>query len=120
MVSPPGSAGRRARSMPVDSFLESKLRRPPTRGELVERSRLCDLLDRAAARPISLVAAPAGFGKTTLVAQWLNSRRPAAASAASVFLDAGTMIPVDCGATSRRPWNEQAACWVMTWRRSWP
>ena len=90
---PPGSAGQRAGSMSVDSFLESKLHRPPTRGELVERSRLCDLLDRAATRPISLVAAPAGFGKTTLVAQWLSSRRPATASAAWVSLDAGDNDP---------------------------
>ena len=89
----PRLVGDPAASMSVDSFLESKLHRPPTRGEWVERTRLWDLLDRAAARPISLVAAPAGFGKTTLVAQWLKSRRPAATSAAWVSLDAGDNDP---------------------------
>ena len=32
-------------------------------------------LDQAAQRPVVLVAAPAGFGKTTMVTQWLASNR---------------------------------------------
>lgn len=64
----------------VDAFLEAKLHAPPTRDEWVRRSRLLDQLDSALSRRLTLVAAPAGYGKTTLVAQWIaGGRSPAAA-----------------------------------------
>src|SRR3954470_4677972 len=59
--------------MPV---LGTKLRPPRPRRRLVQRARLTDRM-RADPRLV-LVAAPAGFGKTTLLAQWLaaeSSRR---------------------------------------------
>ena len=59
----------------VDSFLEARLHHPPPRDSWIARDRLLDALDRAAALPVVLVAAPAGYGKTTLVAQWLASGR---------------------------------------------
>jgi LuxR family maltose regulon positive regulatory protein len=40
----------------------------------VHRERLFRRLDEARRAPLTLVAAPAGFGKTTLVARWLRSR----------------------------------------------
>jgi LuxR family transcriptional regulator, maltose regulon positive regulatory protein len=43
---------------------------PPKPGPYVPRPRLLQLLDRAASRPLTLVVAPAGTGKTTLVAGW--------------------------------------------------
>ena len=44
-----------------------------------ERKRLFRLLDDASRRPVIWVSAPAGAGKTTLVASYLNySRRPCA------------------------------------------
>ena len=49
--------------------LETKLYPPGPRKEWVERPVLLDHLSGSAARLI-LVDAPAGFGKTTLVAQW--------------------------------------------------
>ena len=51
-----------------DSLLEAKLHSTPVREDWVERRRLINDLDRAAQRPVVLVAAPAGFGKTTLLA----------------------------------------------------
>jgi LuxR family maltose regulon positive regulatory protein len=65
----------------VDPLLDAKLHRPPTRADWVERARLLELLDRALERPMVLVAAPAGFGKTTMVAQWLASNRGPRATA---------------------------------------
>jgi LuxR family maltose regulon positive regulatory protein len=56
-----------------DAPLETKLHAPGARKEWVERAELVGRLDSAAARLI-LVSAPAGSGKTTLVAQWLSSR----------------------------------------------
>lgn len=47
-----------------------KVRLPARRAALVERSRLLDALEAATGRPLTLVSAPAGFGKTTLMAEW--------------------------------------------------
>jgi len=55
-------------------ILITKLHSPEPRPHLVERRRLLDLLDRSLAerRRLTLVAAPAGYGKTTLVSAWLH------------------------------------------------
>ena len=51
-------------------FLESKLHAPPVRRELVARKDLVDELVASADKPIVLIDAPVGYGKTTLMAQW--------------------------------------------------
>jgi LuxR family maltose regulon positive regulatory protein len=61
------------------SLLQTKLYIPPTRPELVARPRLIERLNEGAHRKLSLISAPAGFGKTTLVSEWLaGCERPAA------------------------------------------
>ncbi|MCW2676234.1 MAG: putative LuxR family transcriptional regulator [Modestobacter sp.] len=57
-------------------LLGTKLRAPSPRRQLVPRERLVDKLraDAATMPRLVLVSAPAGFGKTTLLAQWLTSR----------------------------------------------
>jgi LuxR family transcriptional regulator, maltose regulon positive regulatory protein len=52
-------------------LLETKLYVPRARPGLVPRRRLSDLLDRGISSTLTLVSAPAGFGKSTLLAQWL-------------------------------------------------
>jgi len=71
--------------MPV---LGTKLHLPTPRRQLVLRTRLVDQLegDAMAVPRLVLVSAPAGFGKTTLLTQWLSSGpagRPAASNVAS-------------------------------------
>ncbi len=56
--------------MPV---LGTKLHLPTPRRRLVPRTRLTERLDAAEAPRLVLVAAPAGFGKTTLLTQWLTA-----------------------------------------------
>jgi LuxR family maltose regulon positive regulatory protein len=56
-------------------LLESKLHPPRLHGSLVERSRLLALLDIGLERKLTLLSAPAGFGKTTLVSQWVADRK---------------------------------------------
>jgi len=55
-----------------DVPMETKLHAPRFRKEWVERRELISYLAGAAAKLV-LIAAPAGFGKTTLVANWLAS-----------------------------------------------
>ena len=54
-------------------LLTTKLYIPPVRPELVSRPRLTERLNEGVTRKLTLVSAPAGFGKTTLVTEWLNS-----------------------------------------------
>ncbi len=51
-------------------LVKSKLRRPSIRPGTVIRSSLIDRLARDDTRPVVSVVAPAGYGKTTLLAQW--------------------------------------------------
>ena len=48
------------------SVLKTKLYVPPVRPELVSRPRLIERLNAGVQRQLTLVSAPAGFGKTTL------------------------------------------------------
>ncbi len=60
-------------------LLATKLFVPVTRAACVPRPRLQALLERGVAGPLTLLSAPAGSGKTTLVANWLReSERPVA------------------------------------------
>jgi LuxR family maltose regulon positive regulatory protein len=60
-----------------DLLLATKLRLPRQRPGAVPRSRLVHRLTEATARELTLVCAPAGSGKTTLVADWARTaRRP--------------------------------------------
>ena len=52
-------------------ILETKLYVPRQRRGLVTRPRLSERLNRGGESKLTLVSAPAGFGKTTLVADWL-------------------------------------------------
>ena len=52
-------------------LLETKLYVPRPRRGLVPRPRLSERLDRGTASKLMLISAPAGFGKTTLLTEWL-------------------------------------------------
>src|SRR5438309_10610252 len=54
-------------------LLETKTRVPTRRRSLVSRSRLTERLGRAGESALTLVSAPAGFGKTTLLTDWLGT-----------------------------------------------
>ena len=62
-------------------LLTSKLFIPPLRPSLVPRPRLVQLLNDGLSteRKLTLISAPAGFGKTTLVVDWLRQVDVAAA-----------------------------------------
>lgn len=52
-------------------ILTTKLYTPPARPNVVLRSRLFERLDAGLSRKLTLISAPAGFGKTTLVSNWV-------------------------------------------------
>ena len=54
------------------SFLTTKLYIPPTRPNLVSRPRLVARLDASLGGKLTLVSAPAGYGKTTLLSEWIH------------------------------------------------
>ena len=61
------------------SLIATKLYIPPSRTELVLRPRLTEQLDSGRHHKLTLISAPAGFGKTTLVSEWVaGGRRPVA------------------------------------------
>jgi len=53
-------------------ILQTKLYTPPARRETVPRPRLIERLNAGVDRKLTLVSAAAGFGKTTLVVEWLR------------------------------------------------
>lgn len=86
-------------------MLATKLYIPPPRPDVVRRPRLIARLNAGLHRKLTLISAPAGFGKTTLVSEWIN--QPAAtggmqdaaaeprlpAGVAWLSLDAGDSAP---------------------------
>ena len=63
---------------PYPQILESKLQRPWVRPGIVSRTALVDRLLASQHVPVVCVVAPAGYGKTTLLAQWAEQRGRAA------------------------------------------
>src|ERR687889_380950 len=62
-----------------DVLLATKLHIPRPRPGFLSRPRLLELLNDGATRELTLVCAPAGFGKTSLLGDWARrSRRPVA------------------------------------------
>lgn len=71
-------------------LLTTKLYIPPARPTLVARPRLMTRLTEGLSRPLTLISAPAGFGKTTLVSEWVAG---GAQPVAWLSLDAGDSDP---------------------------
>ncbi len=77
----------------VTPLLETKFYVPKWRRGLVPRPRLSDWLNRGAESKLTLVSAPAGFGKTTLLADWL----------AAVAVDGRTMTWLSLDQSDNHP-----------------
>src|SRR5580704_9042244 len=71
VVAPPEVAGDLRDSLVPGPLLETKLYVPRSRRGLVPRPQLSERLNRGTASKLTLVSAPAGFGKTTLLTEWL-------------------------------------------------
>jgi LuxR family maltose regulon positive regulatory protein len=56
-----------------ESILHTKLHRPQNQEDHLHRQRLYDLFDQPRRTSLTLVSAPAGYGKTTLASCWLET-----------------------------------------------
>ena len=87
-------------------LLETKLFVPRLRRAAVARPRLSEQLRLGSEAKLTLVSAPAGFGKTTVLAQWLASRSRCGA-AGGVAVPGGGRQPArrPSGPTCPPPWT---------------
>jgi len=69
------SARRVAQIQHIPDFLRTKLVRPRLRSSVIPRDSLLSRLDRCVEYKLTLVCAPAGFGKTTLISTWLANQQ---------------------------------------------
>jgi len=69
-----GSSGQPLSGTPTSPLLKAKLRVPVVPEHYVRRPRLLRLVDESVKCPLTLVVAPAGVGKTTLLAGWASER----------------------------------------------
>ena len=90
MVEPSAAAQSGIAAPERDVLLATKLHLPASRPDLVPRPRLSERLDEGVARGLIPVCAPAGYGKTVLLADWA---RRCGHPAAWLSLDTGDNDP---------------------------
>jgi ATP/maltotriose-dependent transcriptional regulator MalT len=77
-----------------DQYLATKFFVPVSPHTLIARPRLFSLLDKGRRRPLTLISAPAGFGKTTFLSAWAKAQPPGNPLVAWVSLDEADNDPV--------------------------
>jgi len=82
-----------ATSLPSLHLLKTKISVPPTRQNMVMRPRLMQRMNAAMRGTLTLVIAPAGWGKTSLLNTWYAEARRSAWSLVWVSLDADDNDP---------------------------
>jgi LuxR family maltose regulon positive regulatory protein len=73
------SAGQKTFPTSNNPLLHNKLMPPRLNSNVIRRDDLLAHLDQGLSRKLTIVTAPTGFGKTTLVSMWISSRRFASA-----------------------------------------
>lgn len=81
---------------PESDILSTKLTPPRLRASIVSREPLLARLDEGLERKLTLLSAPLGFGKTTLLSEWIATRadQPGLPPIGWVSLDAGDNDPI--------------------------
>jgi len=58
---------------PSEPILKTKLHRPPISADIIPRVRLIEQLEEGRQRTMTLISAPAGYGKSIVASQWLEA-----------------------------------------------
>ena len=82
---------------PASALILTKIRVPATRPRIVPRTRLVEQLTTEAGTNLILVCAPAGYGKTTLLAEWSQTLLQNRVAVAWYALDSGDDGPIPFG-----------------------
>ena len=113
-------------------LLETKFHAPRSRRGVVRRPRLLDQLNPRRLPALTLVSAPAGFGKSTLLSEWLTTSA-GEARVAWVSLDghdtdprlfwsyvvaAVRVVAPDIGEDAVALWQTAHRHWTACWQRS--
>jgi len=61
--------------IPGEPILHTKLHRPPISADVIPRARLIEALENGIQKTMTLISAPAGYGKSILASQWLDISR---------------------------------------------
>jgi len=77
----------------ASQLLDTKLFAPRRRRGLVSRARLIERMNRGAEATLTLISAPAGFGKSTLLAEWREAAPAHGGSTAWLALDKSDSDP---------------------------
>ncbi|MCK5692343.1 MAG: AAA family ATPase, partial [Bacteroidales bacterium] len=71
---PSSEPAKNEEPVPVpEPILATKLYIPPSRSKMVLRPRLIERMNKGQSGKLTLISAPPGFGKTTLVSEWISS-----------------------------------------------
>ncbi|MCE7983348.1 MAG: helix-turn-helix transcriptional regulator [Caldilinea sp. CFX5] len=91
-------------------ILATKLYIPPPRPTLVRRPRLLARLNAALQHKVTLISAPAGYGKTTLVSSWIAD--PARTSFGLPILDFGVGSPENPSIQNQKSKIKNQIAWL--------
>ena len=96
MIAPRTSLSAVEPGYSAQPLLPLKLTPPPPRDGVLLRPDLQSLLSEVRLHPITLVVAPAGYGKTTLLAQWVQELSRTGAPVGWLTLDRSERDPAMC------------------------
>jgi LuxR family maltose regulon positive regulatory protein len=93
---PSDSTTSHSGAVSFETLLLPKLQLPRLQKSLLPREHLLGLLDRGLDYKVTFITGPAGYGKTTLIGQWIATRstQPDFPHIASVTLDEGDNDPI--------------------------
>ena len=93
MLQPQAASTVLSSAQPAQSLLPLKLTPPPLRDGVLLRPDLQAMLSEVRLHPLTLVIAPAGYGKTTLLSQWVSDLHRTNAPVCWLSLDRGERYP---------------------------
>jgi ATP/maltotriose-dependent transcriptional regulator MalT len=93
MLAPSLAAANQETGRAAQPLLPLKLTPPPPREGVLLRPDLQALLPEIRVHPLTLMVAPAGYGKTTLLAQWAQDLSRTGAAVCWLTLDSGERAP---------------------------